>query len=233
VIVSVFVNPTQFGPEEDLERYPRQVEEDLRAASEAGADLVFAPSRDDVYAEGHRTWVTVEGLSEVLCGARRPGHFRGVTTIVAKLLNLVRPDVAFFGRKDYQQSVVIRRMVEDLDFGVEIRVLPTVREEDGLALSSRNAYLLPEEREKATQVIRALRAAQAAFAEGERRGSELAAVARAVFEGTEGLEPEYAVVVHPDTLEPVETADERSVALAAVRLGKTRLIDNVILGERE
>jgi pantoate--beta-alanine ligase len=233
VVVSLFVNPTQFGPGEDLEQYPRQLEDDLRMAAEVGVDVVFAPGAGEMYAPDHRTWVDVEGLDRVLCGASRAGHFRGVATVVAKLFHLVRPDVAFFGRKDYQQSVVIRRMVFDLDFGVEVRVLPTVREPDGVAMSSRNVYLTPANREKATALIQALRAGQEAFAAGETGGGEILAAIRNVLESTEGLAPEYVAVVNPDSLEPARTVDAQSVALVAARLGETRLIDNVVLGVPE
>jgi pantoate--beta-alanine ligase len=231
VVMSLFVNPTQFGPGEDLARYPRDEERDLRLAAEAGADLVFAPPVDEVYAPDASTAVEVSGpLTSVLDGdpARRgPEHFRGVATVVAKLFNLVGPDVAFFGQKDAQQAVVIRRMVRDLDFPVRVEVLPTVREPDGLAMSSRNAYLEPADRERATALFRALEAAQrearagslAAGLDAARR--ELAAAA---------IEPEYLEARDAETLEPVERLAGRPVLVAvAARVGAARLIDNVLI----
>jgi pantoate--beta-alanine ligase len=234
VVMSLFVNPIQFGPAEDLDRYPRDEESDLRLAGEAGADLVFAPAVEEIYPDGPGgsvTRVEVTGsLTTVLDGdpARRgPEHFRGVTTVVAKLFNVVDPDVAYFGQKDAQQAVVIRRMVRDLDFPVRIEVLPTVREPDGLAMSSRNAYLEPADRERATALSRALAAAE----RGARSGSladglaaarrELAAVA---------IEPEYLEARDAETLEPAERFGDRPVlVLVAAPIGGARLIDNVLI----
>ena len=231
VVMSLFVNPTQFGPGEDLDRYPRDEERDLRLAAEAGADLVFAPPVSEVYAPGASTAVEVSGsLTSVLDGdpARRgPEHFRGVTTVVAKLFNLVGPDVAYFGQKDAQQAVVIRRMVRDLDFPVRVEVLPTVREADGLAMSSRNAYLQPAERERATALSRALEAA-----EREARAGSLAQgldAARRELAAAE-VEPEYLEARDAETLEPVERLADRPVLVAvAARVGAARLIDNVLI----
>ncbi|HEY6731717.1 MAG TPA: pantoate--beta-alanine ligase [Solirubrobacterales bacterium] len=231
VVMSLFVNPTQFGPGEDLERYPRDEERDLRLAAEAGADLVFAPGVDEVYAADTSTAVEVTGpLTSVLDGdldRRGPEHFRGVTTVVAKLFNIVDPDVAYFGQKDAQQAVVIRRMVRDLDFPVRIEVLPTVREPNGLAMSSRNAYLEPADRERATALSRALAAAeQGARAESLAAGldaaqRELAAAA---------IEPEYLEARDAETLEPVTELSARPVLVAvAARVGAARLIDNVLI----
>jgi len=231
IVVSLFVNPTQFGPNEDLDRYPRDEGRDRQLAAEAGADLVFAPTVEEVYPEGFSTQVEVTGsLANVLDGdpARRgPEHFRGVTTVVAKLFNIVGPEVAFFGQKDAQQAVVIRRMVRDLDFPVRVQVLPTVREPDGLAMSSRNAYLEPADRERATALSRALATAE----RGARAGSlaegldaarrELAAVA---------IEPEYLEARDAETLEPVDRLADRPVLVAvAARVGAARLIDNVLI----
>jgi pantoate--beta-alanine ligase len=230
VVVSLFVNPTQFGAGEDLESYPRQLDEDRVLASDAGADVVFAPSPEAMYPPGAKTWVFVEGLSEVLCGASRPTHFRGVTTIVAKLVNLVRPDFAFFGQKDFQQTVVIRRMVRDLNMGVEVRVLPTVREPDGLALSSRNRYLSAEERKRAACLFRSLSAARDAHREGERSAEALIGIVGEVLTGA-GVDPEYVAVVDAETLEPLSTVDRPGAILVAARVGPARLIDNVVLGE--
>jgi pantoate--beta-alanine ligase len=238
VVMSLFVNPTQFGPDEDLHRYPRDEGRDLRLAAEAGADLVFAPAVEEVYPDGldrFATYVEVTGpLTEVLDGdpARRgPEHFRGVTTVVAKLFNLVQPDVAYFGQKDAQQAVVIRRMVRDLDFPVRIEVMPTVREDDGLAMSSRNAYLEPADRERATALSRALEAA----ARGARAGSlgmGLEAARREL--DAAGIEPEYLEARDAETLELVHALEGRPVLVAvAAQVGAARLIDNVLIQPHE
>jgi pantoate--beta-alanine ligase len=231
VVMSLFVNPTQFGPGEDLDRYPRDEERDLRLAAEAGADLVFAPGVSEVYAADAATAVEVSGrLTNVLDGdpsRRGPEHFRGVTTVVAKLFNVAAPDVAYFGQKDAQQALVIRRMVRDLDFPVRIEVLPTVREDGGLAMSSRNAYLEPADRERATALSRALVAA-----EREARNGSLAeglAAARAELAAA-AIEPEYLESRDAETLEPVAELGSRPVLLAvAARVGAARLIDNVLI----
>jgi pantoate--beta-alanine ligase len=230
VVMSLFVNPTQFGPGEDLDRYPRDEDRDLALAGEAGVDLVYAPTVEEVYPEGFATQVEVEGLTGVLCGdpARRgPGHFRGVTTVVAKLLNAIGPDVAYFGQKDAQQVAVIRRMVRDLDFPVRIEALPTVREPDGLALSSRNAYLEPADRERATALSRAL-----AAVEREARAGSLAAAIEAGMNELKlaGIDPEYLEARDAETLEPVDEIGDRQVLVAvAARVGGARLIDNVLI----
>jgi len=231
VVMSLFVNPTQFGPGEDLERYPRDEERDLGLASEAGVDLVYAPSVAEVYPEGFSTSVAVGGnLTEVLDGdpgRRGPAHFRGVTTVVAKLLNSVGPDVAYFGQKDAQQAAVIRRMVRDLDFPVRIEVLPTVREDDGLAMSSRNAYLDEGSRERAAALSRALGAAE----RGAREDSLQAGLdaARRELERA-GIEPEYLEARDAERLEPVAELNGRPVLVAlAARVGGARLIDNVLI----
>jgi pantoate--beta-alanine ligase len=235
VVMSLFVNPTQFGPGEDLATYPRDEARDAQLAREAGVDLVYAPVADEVYPEGFATAVEVGGgLTEVLEGApeaRGPGHFRGVTTVVAKLLNTVRPDVVFFGQKDAQQAVVIRRMARDLDFEVEVVVLPTVREPDGLAMSSRNAYLSDAERRRATALSRALRAAESVAASGEARVDAALAAATAELERA-GIEPEYLEARDAETLAPATSLNGRPVLLAvAARVGEARLIDNVVIGE--
>jgi pantoate--beta-alanine ligase len=230
VVMSLFVNPAQFGPGEDIERYPRDERRDIELADTEGADLVYAPPVSEVYPDGFATHVAVEGLTEVLCGdpsRRGPGHFRGVTTVVAKLLITVRPDVAYFGQKDGQQAVVIRRMVRDLDFPVRVEVLPTVREDDGLALSSRNAYLDPESRTRATALSRAL----AAASEGAGAGSledGLAAARRELSEA--GIQPEYLEARDAEDLSPVSALDGRPVLVAvAAEIGGARLIDNVLI----
>jgi pantoate--beta-alanine ligase len=231
VVISLFVNPTQFGPGEDLDRYPRDEERDLRLAAKAGADLVFAPGVEEVYAADAATAVEVTGpLTDVLDGdpeRRGPEHFRGVTTVVAKLFNVVGPDVAYFGQKDAQQAVVIRRMARDLDFPVRIQVLPTVREPDGLAMSSRNAYLDPADRERATALSRALAAAE----RGARQGSLAAGLDAARAElAAAAIEPEYLEARDAETLAPVEELGTRPVLVAvAARVGVARLIDNVLI----
>jgi pantoate--beta-alanine ligase len=228
-LASIFVNPTQFGPTEDLSRYPRDLDGDLRACAEAGIDWVLAPTDPaTMFAPGHETWVTVEAASEGLCGGSRPGHFRGVATVVAKLFNLTRPHVALFGEKDFQQLAVIQAMVRDLAFAVEVVGMPTVREADGLALSSRNAYLSADERARALALSRALEEARAAAQRGERDATALRARARTKLEAT-GARVDYVEVVHPATLRPVEAAAPGSVMLLAAYVGKTRLIDNARL----
>ena len=232
-VVSIFVNPAQFVAGEDFERYPRRLESDAALVADAGAHMVFAPDREAMYPRGFCTWVDQERLTERLCGAFRPGHFRGVLTVVAKLLRIVSADRAYFGRKDLQQCVVIRRMVEDLDLPVEIRVMPTVREADGLAMSSRNEYLTPSERKQAVCLFEALQAARSLFAVGETRPARLMEEMRNVIARRPDARPQYVEIVSPDTLEPVSVVSGRSVAALAVLLGKTRLIDNMYLGEFE
>jgi len=234
VVMSLFVNPAQFGRDEDLESYPRDEARDNELAEQEGVDLIYAPPVEEVYPEGFATSVEVGGgLTEVLCGApdrRGAGHFRGVTTVVAKLLNSVAPDVAFFGQKDAQQAIVIRRMVRDLDFPVQIEVLPTVREPDGLAMSSRNAYLNPEERRRSAALIRALRAAEAVADSGETRPEAALDAARAELERS-GIEPEYLEARDAEGLAPAESLNGRPVLVAvAARVGQARLIDNLVIG---
>ncbi len=229
VVMSLFVNPTQFGEGEDLESYPRDEERDLELAAEAGAQIVFAPAAGEVYPQGFTTQVEVDGLTDVLCGAptsRGAGHFRGVTTVVAKLLNMASPDFVFFGQKDAQQAIVIKRMVRDLDFATEVVVVPTVREPDGLAMSSRNAYLDESERERATALNRSLVAASANRGEGVdgAMGAARAVLAEAA------IDPEYLEARYADNLEPAQTFNGRPVLVAvAARVGKARLIDNVVI----
>ncbi|HEX6133681.1 MAG TPA: pantoate--beta-alanine ligase [Longimicrobiales bacterium] len=230
VVMSVFVNPLQFGPGEDLEKYPRNLENDGRLAAECGVSVLFAPTVEEVYPDGASlVRVHAPDLTDVLCGRFRPDHFDGVLTVVAKLFNIVRPNVAVFGQKDLQQAALIRRMVRDLNYDIEIMVAPIVREPDGLALSSRNAYLSPEERRSALSLHRALETAQAAFAAGEHRSAALAAAAEAILREEPGVSPQYVEVVDPETLRtPAEAAPGHAVAVAA-HVGATRLIDNVIL----
>ncbi|MDR3683146.1 MAG: pantoate--beta-alanine ligase [Geothrix sp.] len=227
-IVSIFVNPTQFGPGEDLASYPRDLERDQNLCLEAGAGVLFLPEASEIYPTGFQTHVEPGRLAEPLCGRFRPGHFRGVATVVAKLFNMVQPDLAFFGQKDFQQTVVIRRMARDLNLPVDIVVVPTVREADGLALSSRNAYLDEDARRRALSISQGLLAAKAAFDEGERSASKLIEVARALLAGVDSIQ--YLELVDTQNLEPVTGPVDRSAALcAAAYVGRTRLIDNVIL----
>ena len=226
VVASVFVNPAQFGPGEDLSRYPRQPEEDARLLEEAGCDLLFLPEVETVYPPGHATFVEPGPVAAGLEGAHRPGHFRGVATVVCSLLNLVRPDLAVFGEKDAQQLAVICRVVRDLHVPVEIVPGPTVREEDGLALSSRNVFLAPAERQAATVLYRALSAAEQAIAAGERRGDEVRSLLREVLAAEPLARVDYAEVVDADTFQPVAALAGKVVLPLAVRIGSTRLIDN-------
>lgn len=230
VVASVFVNPTQFGPGEDLDAYPRDLEGDAAKLAAAGCDALFTTPAGAMYPPGYATWVTVEGLTETLCGASRPGHFRGVTTVVTKLLHIAEPDAAFFGEKDRQQLAVIRRLVADLDLPVEVVGCPIVREPDGLALSSRNAYLSADERSRAVALSRGLRRANAAFAAGERAADALTGLVAAELEGAADA-VDYVAAVDPATMQPVARAAPGVVLAVAARLGATRLIDNHALGD--
>jgi pantoate--beta-alanine ligase len=228
-VASVFVNPTQFGPHEDFARYPRALARDLELLDGAGVDLVFAPEVAEMYSPGFATYVETGAITDVLEGASRPGHFRGVTTVVAKLFHIVQPDRAYFGQKDAQQVRVIRKMVADLDFPLEIVVCPTVREPDGLALSSRNSYLTPDQRAAAPVLHRALQAVSARYAAGERDGEALRATLRAVLAAEPLASVDYVSVADPDTLRELDTVATGALASLAVRFGSTRLIDNLIL----
>jgi pantoate--beta-alanine ligase len=229
VAASIFVNPTQFGPNEDFTRYPRSFEADCALAEAEGADVVFAPSVEELYPVGAATFVEVEGLSDRLDGASRPGHFRGVATVVAKLMIAAEPDQAFFGQKDAAQVAVLRRMVADLRLATEIVVCPIVREADGLALSSRNVYLNAEEREWALTLSRAVRQAEALYASGERRAARFTQTARMTFAEMPQIRVDYIALVDWATLEPVEKAAPGSLFAVAAWVGATRLIDNAIL----
>lgn len=231
LVASIFVNPTQFGPNEDYDAYPRDLDRDSRIAAAAGVDLIFAPSAREMYPRGFQTWVNVEELTLPLCGGSRPGHFRGVTTVVVKLLNIVIPHAALFGKKDFQQLAVIRRMAADLNMDVEIVGMPIVREEDGLAMSSRNAYLSPGDRQDALCLSRAIATARGLFAAGERSVGVLREEVLRLIEGVPGARIDYVDFRDMDTLEEVGTADGRTLLALAVRIGTTRLIDNCILGE--
>lgn len=229
--ISIYVNPTQFAPEEDLEDYPRRLDRDCRVAAEHGADLVFCPTDEMMYPEGFCTHVEQEGLTEALEGAFRPTHFRGVLTVVCKLFNILPADRAYFGQKDFQQTVVIRRMAGDLNMPVDVRVRPTVREKDGLALSSRNEYLNPREREEAPCLYRALRRARQLYAAGVKDAEEARNAMREIIAGSSLARPDYVEIVDREALEPVEELTDRAVAVLAVRIGETRLIDNHPLDE--
>ncbi len=229
VVASVYVNPTQFGPNEDFDAYPRQLEADAELSREAGATILYAPRDEAMYPEGFSTFVDQELLSVPLCGQGRPGHFRGVCTIVTKLLNQVGPDIAYFGQKDAQQALVIRRMVRDLDLPVEIRICPIVREPDGLAMSSRNRYLSGEDRGRALTLSKALTAVRRSFEAGERRVDSLIAAGKAVFRDAPGVSLEYLEVVEAQALTRI--ASVRGICLVAVaaKVGPARLIDNLVL----
>jgi pantoate--beta-alanine ligase len=231
-VVSIFVNPTQFGPREDFTAYPRDLARDLAMCETAGVDIVFAPEAGEVYPEGFQTNVEPGPLADALCGPYRPSHFRGVATVVAKLFNMVQPDFAFFGQKDYQQAAIIRRMVIDLNIPMEVVAMPTVREPDGLAMSSRNARLEPDARRRAACLSRGLFAAKAAYDAGERKAERLVSVARAQMDEADSIQ--YLELADVDTLQPVAPVVDRPAVLAvAAFVGKVRLIDNVVLGARD
>jgi len=231
VIVSIFVNPLQFGPQEDLDIYPRNFEGDCRTCEQAGVDIIFSPRMSDIYPTGFQTTVSVAEITKGLCGAHRPGHFNGVTTIVAKLFNLTLPHKAFFGEKDYQQLAAIRRMVNDLNFPIEIIGVPIVREADGLAMSSRNTYLSPTQREAALSLSRGLFQAREAFKQGERQSSILQQTVRNTIQADShhDCQLEYLAVCDPETLVEIEQIEKGAVIALAARVGKTRLIDNILL----
>lgn len=229
VIVSIFVNPTQFGPREDNAIYPRDIPRDLDMLEEAGTDLVFIPSEAEIYPEGFSTWVEVKGISECLEGAHRPGHFRGVATIVAKLFNLVQPDRAYFGQKDVQQVLVIKRMVTDLGMPLEIVVCPTIREQDGLAMSSRNSYLNPRERKAAVVLHDSLILGQKLWREGERSAKSIRSEMTTLIQGEPLAKIDYVSIADTETLAELDDIKGEALASLAVKIGKTRLIDNIVL----
>ena len=226
---SIFVNPAQFGPREDFQSYPRDMDRDLERLEAEGVDLVFAPSAEEMYPPGFDTWVEVAALTQRLEGASRPGHFRGVCTVVLKLFNLLRPDRAYFGQKDAQQALVVRRMVRDLDLGVDVVTGPTVREADGLALSSRNAYLSPAERQAAPVLYAALWAAGQRCDEGQRDAEAIKEEMRALIEAEGQARTDYVSIADPETLEELGSIDRQALASLAVFIGRTRLIDNISL----
>ena len=231
VVVSIFVNPTQFGPNEDLAKYPRDLPRDLSMLESLGVDLVWVPTVEEMYPSGYQTWVDVENLTLGLEGEVRPGHFRGVATVVAKLFNTIRPDRAFFGQKDAQQAVVIRRMATDLDFPIEIVICPTIRDADGLAVSSRNMYLNSEERKAAPILFRALNAAKTAFKGGEREAESLRRIMRDILISEPLAKLQYVSCADYDILEELTVVQEKALLSMAVILGNTRLIDNLVIGD--
>ena len=231
VVVSIFVNPLQFGPGEDFEKYPRPLENDLKLLEQVGVDAVFAPEIKSFYSDNHSTFVVEEKLSQGLCGAHRPGHFRGVTTVVLKLLNLIQPQIAFFGQKDAQQVAVVKKMVHDLLVPVEIAVGPTIREPDGLALSSRNAYLKPELRKKASKIFEGLQEALNLWNSGENSAKKIALAFQKTLLGDPDFQIQYCEVVDPEDLHPLEfiTSEKDALIAVAVYLGSTRLVDNLLV----
>ena len=231
VAVSIFVNPTQFGPNEDFGKYPRTFEHDCELLKKEGVDLLFAPSPEEMYPSGASTWVNVEGLSDKLCGRSRPGHFRGVATVVSQLFHIVEPDLALFGQKDAAQLAIIRRMVRDLHMPVEIVTCPIIREPDGLAMSSRNAYLGPQQRKSALVLYRSLERAREMFARGTRDTAELIAAAKEIFGEEPSVRLDYFEVVDPDNLDPLTLIDQPALVGVAAFVEATRLIDNIILAE--
>ncbi len=229
LVLSIFVNPTQFGPTEDFEAYPRDMERDLALAAQAGVDAVFTPDRSELYGNDYETYVQLEKLPQHLCGLSRPTHFRGVATVVTKLFHIVKPHIAVFGQKDYQQLAVIRRMVRDLNFDIEIRGLATVREADGLAMSSRNTYLSPAQRQRAVCLYQALTNAAEMVKNGERSAATVMAAARNLISAQAEARIDYISICHPDSLEEMENIAGPALMALAVFFGKTRLIDNMIL----
>jgi pantoate--beta-alanine ligase len=229
LVISIFVNPTQFGPSEDLDKYPRDFERDSRLSEDVGVECIFFPDVHEMYPKGYATYVNVEGITEMLCGASRPTHFRGVTTVVAKLFNIIEPDVSVFGEKDFQQLTVIKRMVDDLNMNVKVIAHPTVREDDGLAMSSRNKYLSMEQRTSARVLNKALNKARELVIHGERDTAKIRQTTVAMIESTPEAAIDYVEIVDPDTLECIEKIDTKAVMALAVKIGNTRLIDNMEL----
>ncbi len=229
VVVSIFVNPTQFGPQEDYSRYPRSLEKDLELCEQERVDLVFVPEAAEIYPPGFRTFVEVQELQDVLCGHSRPGHFRGVATVVLKLFNIVQPNIAYFGQKDAQQARLIRQLVHDLNLPVQLRICPIVREQDGLALSSRNQFLNPEERRQASRIPQALEEIRERVVRGERDATALRKILASRLESIPGAALDYAALVDADTLKPLNRLQGEVLVAVAVKFGTTRLIDNIPL----
>lgn len=229
VVVSIFVNPAQFGPKEDFKKYPRDIKKDLALCKCSGVDMVFVPDSSIMYPKDFSAHVNVEGLTEGLCGASRPGHFRGVATVVAKLLNIICPDIMYLGQKDAQQAIVLKKMVKDLDMPVKIKVMPTVREKDGLAMSSRNMYLSPDERIKAVSVYKSLRLAGDLYINGEKKAKTIISRMRRLLLKSRGIKVEYIAIVDSENLAALKKISGKTLVAVAVRVGKARLIDNIIL----
>jgi pantoate--beta-alanine ligase len=229
IVVSIFVNPKQFAPHEDFNSYPRVLDEDMKKLEKIGVDVVFAPEAGEIFPSGNKTYIEVDDLFRRLCGRSRPGHFRGVATVVLKLINIVRPRVAFFGEKDFQQQLIIRKMVRDLDLEVEIEMRPTIREKDGLALSTRNANLTADQRTAALSLHRALSVAERLVVTGERNSSVIISNMREVIRSQSGVEIDYIAICHPETLSDLEAVEAKSLVAVAARVGKIRLIDNLFL----
>ncbi len=233
LVVSIFVNPIQFGPTEDFKSYPRDLERDKSLAEKEKVDVLFVPSEKDMYPEGYQTFVEVTKLTNHLCGLSRPGHFKGVTTVVAKLFNIVKPHIAFFGFKDYQQYLVIKRVVKDLNFSIEIVGCPIVREPDGLAMSSRNTYLTPEQRKSALSLFKGLKLAQKMIDKGERNVKVIINAVSKLIESHPYTEIDYVKICDPETLEDLDKIDKKALLALAVKIGKARLIDNTLLEVKE
>jgi pantoate--beta-alanine ligase len=231
VVVSIYVNPTQFGPKEDLSRYPRDFERDSKMAEEAGVDVIFFPPNTEMYPEGYQTYVNVEEVTKNLCGLSRPGHFRGVTTVCAKLFNIVKPHIAVFGKKDYQQYVAIKKMVTDLNMDLDIIGLPTVREADGLAMSSRNVYLKDNERLSGLSLIASLRLAQKLYDQGERSAAKIISEARQLIQNAPYTDIDYIKICDTETMKDIEKIENNALIALAVKVSQTRLIDNHVFGE--
>jgi len=231
VVVSIFVNPIQFGPKEDFKRYPRDLKRDMKMAEEVGADLIFYPDAKDMYPDGFKTYVNVEELSDKLCGKFRPGHFKGVATVVAKLFNIVSPDIAYFGQKDAQQAIIIKRMVKDLNIPIKIKVLPIVREKDGLAMSSRNTYLNGKEREDALVLYQALNLAKDLIKRGITDTDKIIKRMRQLIKKKKNTKIDYIEIVEMDNLNPLKVISDNCLIALAVWIGKTRLIDNMIINK--
>jgi pantoate--beta-alanine ligase len=229
VVLSIFVNPTQFVQGEDYHSYPQDIEKDKITASDTGVNILFLPSKDDMYPEGFNTFVNVEGITEALCGRFRPGHFKGVATVVLKLFNIVMPDKAYFGEKDYQQLLVVKKMVNDFNLDIAITGMPTIREGDGLAMSSRNGYLNRKERISAVSLSTALKTSQEMVKNGERRAEKIIGEMEKIIKNEDAAKIDYISICNPDTLKDIEAIDNRALAALAVRFGKARLIDNCIL----
>jgi pantoate--beta-alanine ligase len=231
IVVSIFVNPTQFNPSEDLSKYPRDIERDKIMLEAAGVDLLWIPTPEVMYPSGYQTWVNVEEISKPFDGKLRPGHFRGVTTVVAKLFNAVQPQKSYFGQKDAQQALIIKQMAIDLNFPLDVVICPTIRELDGLAMSSRNTYLNPEERKAAGIIYQSLSAAKNAYIIGERNGERLCQILHDRLTTEPAVRIQYVACVHPETLQPLDRVENRALLLIAAFIGKTRLIDNIELGD--